>query len=521
MSFYPSRALLVVLCSVALYARAQVPTFTSITTAGGTRPNSGNALAVDAAGNSYVAGSFGFDQLGGTIDLGNIHMVSMGGSDGFVAKFNPQGTCLWARQISGLQRDEAFGVVVLSDGSILIAGEFEGTNSIGSSTLISHGGSDIFLAAFNSAGDLQWAKAIGGTMDDFAIGLTAGVNGSAFFTGSFTGNIDLGGGIAFSSADEDAILIKLNTVGDAQWARTGTGTGSQFGSDVKVDAQGNIFWAGEFDSAISFGTTNLTSTGVNVFLAKYDDAGNRLWVRKLGSGDQAQLPRIALGADGRFLCSAVYSGQYTLAGQNLPAGIDDVLLASFDAAGNLQWVSTFGGPELNACTGLLLDASGDCYLSGYFRGAMNVGSVTLTSVGGTDVFVVRCRPDGQFEGAIRGGGIGPDVALSAAWGPSGDIRVTGSFSGTAQFGNISVTASDAGMKTFLATIAPPPRLQITAFPDYVLVRWPGYATGFNLESKTELSLPSWSPVNSAQLVNGEFVVSNHMSGPIQFFRLRK
>ena len=129
--------------------------------------------------------------FGGTIDLGNIHMVSMGGSDGFVAKFNPQGTCLWAHQIAGLQRDEAFGVVVRSDGSVLIVGEFEGTNSIGSSTLISHGGSDIFLAAFNSAGDLQWAKAIGGTMDDFAIGLTAGVNGSAFFTGSFTGNIDL------------------------------------------------------------------------------------------------------------------------------------------------------------------------------------------------------------------------------------------------------------------------------------------------------------------------------------------
>jgi len=516
------QALSVILCSAAFYAQAQVPTFTSVTTAGGTRPNSGKSIAVDAVGNSYIAGSFGFDQLGGTIDLGSFHMVSMGGSDGFVAKFDPQGACLWARQIAGLQRDEAYGVVVRSDGSILVVGEFVGTNSIGSFTLASHGGSDIFLAAFSAAGDVQWAKAIGGLMDDFAVGLTAGPTGSAFFTGSFSGDIDLSGGIAFSSADEDAILIKLNAAGDVQWARTAGGAGSQFGSDVKLDSQGNIFWAGEFDAIISFGTTNLTSTGVNVFLAKYDEAGNRLWTRKLGSGEEAQLPRMALGPDGRILCSAVYYGQYTISAQSLPAGIDDVLLASFGPAGDLQWVSTFGGPELDACTGLLLDPSGDCYLIGHFRGTMRVGSGTLASAGATDVFVVRCRADGQFEGATKGGGIGPDVALSAAWGPSGDIRLTGSFSGTAQFGDISVSSSDGGQKTFIATIAPPPRLRITAFPDYVLVSWPAISTGFALEGKTELSAPFWNRViNRAELVNGDFVVSNRMSGPIQFFRLRK
>ena len=77
MSFYPLQALSVILCSAAFYAQAQVPTFTSVTTAGGTRPNSGKSIAVDAVGNSYIAGSFGFDQLGGTIDLGSFHMVSM------------------------------------------------------------------------------------------------------------------------------------------------------------------------------------------------------------------------------------------------------------------------------------------------------------------------------------------------------------------------------------------------------------------------------------------------------------
>ena len=60
------------------------------------------------------------------------------------------------------------------------------------------------------------------------------------------------------------------------------------------------------------------------------------------------------------------------------------------------------------------------------------------------------------------------------------------------------------------------------FPGYVLVSWPAISTGFVLEAKDQLSAPFWSVVlNRAELVNGDFVVSNRMSGPIQFFRLRK
>ena len=521
MSFYPVRALLVVLCFATWHAQAQVPTFTSVQTAGGTRPNSGNAVAVDAAGNTYVAGSFGFDQFGGTLNLTTTNLVSAGDSDGFVAKFNSQGECLWARQIAGLQKDDAYDVVVRSDGSILITGEFLGTNSIGNTTLISHGGFDIFLAAFNSAGDLLWARAIGGTLDDFAIALAPAASGSAIFTGSFAGDINLGGGISFSSPDDDALLIKLDASGAVQWARSAGGPGFQLGSDVKVDAQSDIYWAGEFETNIMFGATGLTSPGLNVFLAKYNSAGTRLSVRKLGEGEAADLPRIALGPDGRVLCTAVYFGDYAVASRTLPTGRDDVLLASFDSTDALQWVNTFGGPELDVCTDLMVDAYGACYLAGHFRGTMTVGNTNLASAGSTDIFMVRCSPYGQLQGAAKAGGLGPDLAFSIAMTSLGDIRLTGAFSGTAQFGSSSVSSPDGLPKTYLATMTPPPTLRVTGFPTHVVISWPGHFSNFTLQHAPNLSPSSWNPVLIApMLVNGEFVVTNQLPDAPQFFRLR-
>lgn len=518
MSFYPAKALFVIFCLAAVQAAAQLPAFTSVKATTGTRPHSGNALAVDSSGNSYVAGSFGFEGSPGTIDFGTTNLVGVGDTDGFVAKFNAAGTCQWARQIGGLYADDAYDIVMLANGTVLVTGEFTDTTAIGATNLVSNGGYDIFFAAFSPAGSLLWARAIGGTLDDFSVALAAGTD--AVFTGSFSGDVDLGGGNVFSSPDDDALLFKLNSSGVIQWARSAGGPGLQLGSDVKIDAQGNVFWAGEFELEISFGATNLTSDGPNVFIAKYDANGNLLWTRKLGEGEAADLPRLALGADGRMLCSAVYFGPYAIAGEALPEGLDDVLLASFGPAGDKQWVTTFGGPELDVCTDVLIDSVGNSYLLGYFRGVMPIGDTNLSSTGNSDLFIAYCSAAGQIQWARQAGGIGPEFAHSGAMASPSELRLIGSFSGTTTFGNISVSSSDGLPKAFLAIMTIAPQLRITSQPPQVLLSWPASFTNFVLESTLSLSSPSWFEITQARaVVNGEFVVTNQISNPLQFFRL--
>jgi len=205
----------------------------------------------------------------------------------------------------------------------------------------------------------------------------------------------------------------------------------------------------------------------------------------------------------------------------LPFGFDDVLLASFDSSENLRWVSAFGGPELDTCTEVIVDAYGACYLAGHFRGTMNIGNTNLASGGSLDIFVVRCSRDGQFQGVVKAGGLGQDQTFSAAMSASGDILLTGSFAGTAQFGSFSATSPDGLPKMFLATMAPAPTLRITGFPTHTVVSWPGRYTGFTLQQSSTLDASSWGTVPTVPVLrDGEFVVTNQLSSAPIFFRLR-
>jgi len=71
---------LVILCFATWHAVAQVSTFTSVIAAGGTNDSVANALAIDGAGNTYVAGSFGRAHFGGKLDLGTTNLINLGES---------------------------------------------------------------------------------------------------------------------------------------------------------------------------------------------------------------------------------------------------------------------------------------------------------------------------------------------------------------------------------------------------------------------------------------------------------
>jgi len=217
----------------------------------------------------------------------------------------------------------------------------------------------------------------------------------------------------------------------------------------------------------------------------------------------------------------VYFGAYTIDGEDLPEGLDDVLLVSFGPAGDKQWISIFGGGELDVCTDVLIDSVGNAYLLGYFRGVMPIGDTNLSSAGSSDLFIAQCSSAGQIQWARRAGGIGPDFALSGALASPSEVRLAGSFSGTATFGNISVSSPDGLPKTFLAAMTTAPELRIRNEATHVLLSWPAGLTNFVLESTLSLSVPSWFEITQPRaVVNGEFVVTNQLSNSLQFFRLR-
>ena len=121
--------------------------------------------------------------------------------------------------------------------------------------------------------------------------------------------------------------------------------------------------------------------------------------------------------------------------------------------GNLswEWAVSGGGTGQEDCWGLCADNDGNTYVTGTFEGTASFGSISLTSTGGTDVFVAKLDANGAWQWAVSGGGSGSDLGQRIAIDSGGNLCVIGSFEGTAEFGSFPLTSS-GGPDVFVAKL---------------------------------------------------------------------
>ena len=87
------------------------------------------------------------------------------------------------------------------------------------------------------------------------------------------------------------------------------------------------------------------------------------------------------------------------------------------------------------------DNSGNTYTTGRFSGTVSFGDITLSSVGSSDIFVVKTNSSGLVLWAERFGGGGEDFGVAITTDNLGNIYTTGSFNGTASFGSYTFTSN--------------------------------------------------------------------------------
>ncbi|WP_324671740.1 SBBP repeat-containing protein [Hymenobacter sp. GOD-10R] len=236
------------------------------------------------------------------------------------------------------------------------------------------------------------------------------------------------------------------------------GNGISQGASIVADAAGNVFVAGTFQGAITFGATTLehNSRGLTyegsdaVFVAKLDAAGNWLWAVR--GGDVGFIyPRkvsLTLNAANKLYLTANLAGSFTfgtttLTGTNTGT---DIMVAQLNGTdGAWQWATSAtisnnisADVSPRSGIGIALDATGHAFVTGNFKGNATFNNaatapLTLSSNGGAeDVFVARLDAGtGTWQWAVQGGGTGHDQARNIAADATGNIYVTGSFQGTA------------------------------------------------------------------------------------------
>jgi hypothetical protein len=238
----------------------------------------GNEIATSPNGNILVAGN-----TRGSAAVDDIALPNQGEQDGFIVVYDQSGQVMWVQPVSATGFDQMRGIYGDADNNVLVAGQFAGQLSIGGQTLQSAGGSDSYLAKFDPAGNLLWVRQYGGSGDDLARGVSADGEGNVYTSGTFSEQVTFGNLSLESRGAADVFVLKVNADGIEQWVQQVGGTTEDGGCEIDVRADGSVYIAGEFTGTTRIGSETLTSVGsADLFMVRFDTNGNVLWVLSAG-----------------------------------------------------------------------------------------------------------------------------------------------------------------------------------------------------------------------------------------------
>ena len=334
----------------------------------------------------------------------------------------------WGRQVGAESNTECTGAGIDARGNIYATGNFTDTARFDAATLIAAGNFyNPFIAKYAPGGNLLWARNVEGAR--LSYGVAVGGDGSACITGYFGDYAIVGSDTLESHGRQDIYIAKYDGDGNPLWGRGLGGDSLDAARAIATDRAGNIYIAGQFAHQIDAKTLQIGSRGGNdILIAKYDANGELLWARSAGgSGDDRGY---AIGADdaGNVYVSGMFEVEAIFGADTLRSFEDafTTFIVRLDSNGGFVWARSPGGFSTSIGRSLAADGRGNVYVAGELEGEAIFGLDTLASHGGRDMFVVRLDTAGEIIWGRNGGGTWHDGAHGVAIDSSGRIFCTGS-----------------------------------------------------------------------------------------------
>ena len=197
----------------------------------------------------------------------------------------------------------AKATAVDANGNVYVVGN--ATGSFGSE--VNQGAQDVYLTKYDSAGNVQWTKLLGsaGTADAYGLAIDPD-SGGVVIAGSVTGDLKpaaIGGGT-------DSFVAKYDSAGNQTWLRQVAPAMNDQANTVSVDQAGNIYVGGEVNGAIASGQTG--AGGVDAYVTKLDSKGTALYQRQFGTAGTDSAARTAIADDGNLIVASVQNGHAIL-----------------------------------------------------------------------------------------------------------------------------------------------------------------------------------------------------------------
>lgn len=393
----------------------------------------GNAVCLDADGNSYVTGNFSSKKFA----LGKIVLVNTSTNPAsmemFVAKLDPKGNVLWAIQSKGAVEERGVDISCDKTGHIVVVGVFRGEKAtFGTVELVNPTRFPLstFILRLNTSGSVLWAKRAGAKSQTEVKSVSTGPDGEIYLTGTFSTGTNFGG-YEYKSKNGNnptAFVAKYLSNGELKWFEQiyGKGRGGQFalvGGDAIFATEDSrfVYVTGKFRGNVTFGSGNITSSDFgnanegggwhNIFITKYDSDGRGIWTKNIGVKqiNLSTIPEvkdIVVDKQGSSYITGYFPGVLTFDATEMRGNPSkngwnhDIFLAKYDSDGKHLWHRSAGGSDADHSNSIALTANG-VLITGQIVGRnVKFGTIALPETQ-VNAFAANYDADGKCLWAIQ------------------------------------------------------------------------------------------------------------------------
>lgn len=360
----------------------------------------------------------------------------------FIKTFNQNLVYNWIRFGKGLNYSNGNSLAFLNN-NLYLSGFFADSVIFQSNFLLSRGSFDIYLKKYDKSGNEYWLKQIGGTLNDNVRSLKIDKNNDLLITGHFTQNCTFDNDTLIAPTT-NFFIAKYDTFGNLKFVKNITSTHVNTSWDLTIDNNNNYYIPGYFQGTATYGTTQITSNGLNdIFILKMDKNGNIKWFHNFGGIGKDEGRAILSDNSNNIVYSGIYS--QTVNFQNttfISKGGYDIFISKIDTNGNIIWIKTIGSKYDDYPSRIINDCENNYYLCGYFHDTVWFDNQMFVSSGLRDIFIAKISPDGNYIWIKTYGGIGIDSPSGFAYKNCDEMYLTGYFSSNAYFGSTLLNATD-------------------------------------------------------------------------------
>ncbi len=348
-----------------------------------------------------------------------------------------------AEQGNGNGYDDGSSVTFDNQGNLYVTGYFASTSiTFGSITLQNSGQSDAYVVKYDMLLNPIWAVAIGGSAEDYGLGITCDSSNNIIVVGNYTSpSVTLGSFTLNNSAANtpDMFIARLDENGNFIWARSEGG--SNWDNCAAVDmntANGDVYVAAAYyiDTMMIGGDTLYNRGGYDMVLMKFDINGNYLWARNAGGNFNDLANGVAYDKNNNCV---VISGGFASDSLKFPTdtllnpamGLPETFVVKYDANGNCIWAERSGAGDNDHSVSVDIGSNGDIYVGGHYHSPFFVfANDTLMNQGQGDVYLLVYDANGVPLWAKTAGGLEQDFGYNVFVDGLDNIYYAGMFTST-------------------------------------------------------------------------------------------